>query len=64
MKVKEAVPNCLMSIETLVKEGPESESMSGHERSIASSPVTKVYGSTGVVARALEMTEVEDRNNP
>jgi len=73
IKVKEAVPNCLISKETLVKEGPESESISeaksivvsGDERSnaTASSPVIKVYGSTGVEANSdalkVGMTETE-----
>ena len=79
MKVKEAVPNCLISKETLVKEGPESESkegpeskpksiVSGDERSTeiaVSSPVIRVYGSVGVEA-TLETTEVSkaDRINP
>jgi len=85
IKVKEAVPNCLTSKWTLikeglkVKEGPESESItivviSGDERSTGSestetetsSPVIKVYGSTGVEAdaSALETTEIGDRNSP
>jgi len=69
IKVKEAVPNCLTSKCTLIKEGPESESIvavSGDERSIAaSSPVIKVHGLTGVEA-TLEATEVSeaDRINP
>jgi len=71
IKVKEAVPNCLISKETLVKEVPESEVVSGDERSnaTASSPVIKVYGSTGVEANAeqaleSETTKVGDRINP
>jgi len=63
----------------LVKEGPELESIttedpeaksesimvSGDERSTeTSSPVIRVYGSTGVEARALETTEIGDRINP
>jgi len=52
------VPNCLISKETLVKEDPESESISGHERSIASSPVIKVYGSAGVEANSEEALKV------
>ena len=70
IKVKEAVPNCLMSKETLVEEGPEAESIvSGDERSneiVVSSPVIKVYGSTGVEARAFEteLLKAADRINP
>jgi len=67
MKVKVVVPNSRISKETLVEEGPESESImaSGDERSetAISSPVIKVYGSTGVEASALETTEMGDRNN-
>jgi len=65
IKVKEAVPNCLISKETLVKEDPELESImvSGDERSRStetSSPVIKVYGSTGVdVALKLELKTTE-----
>jgi len=70
MKVKVAVPKARMSKWTLVKEDPESESImvSGDKRSNGStetsSPVIKVYGSTGVEARALETTEMGDRINP
>jgi len=63
-----------MSKWTLVKEDPESESImvSGDERSNGStemsSPVIKVYGSTGAEAslevRALETTKMGDRNSP
>jgi len=65
IKVKEAVPNCLISKETLVKEDPESEAImvSRDERSTGttvSSPVIKVYGSTGV---ELKMTEVESETS-
>ena len=43
----------------------EFTAVSRDERSKAmSSPVIKVYGSTGVEARALETTEMGDRNNP
>jgi len=70
MKVKEAVPNCLISKVTLVKEETVSTELefkaerSKDKRSIASSPVIRVYGSTGVEARALETTEIGDRNSP
>jgi len=69
IKVKEAVPNCLISKETLVKEErSEMVVVSGDERSTGSEstetetsfPVIRVYGSTGVEARALETTEMGD----
>jgi len=68
MKVKVAVPNSRISKETLVKvERSEMVVVSGDERSTeiaVSSPVIRVYGSTGVEARALETTEMGDRNSP